>query len=115
MCNNPRKLIVLVKDNPICPRFSTTINIPITQNRELVVCPGNREIEPFVVVVLMRVGVVGLSGAVQVPAGGLGSGHRAGGVADAGAGVGAGALLGGCVCEGDEEEDWKGESLVGVS
>lgn len=114
MRNNPRKLILPIKNNPIRPRRSTIIYIPITQDRKLIVRARNWEFEPLVVVVFVWVGVVRLAGAVEVVSSGLGGAYGAAGVADGAASVGAGAFGGGCVgAKGKEEEEgWECESLL---
>lgn len=114
MRNNPRKLILPIKNNPIWPRRSTIIYIPIAQDRKLIVRARNGEVEPLVVVVFVWVGVILLARAVEVVPGRLGGAYGAAGVADRAAGVGAGAFGGGCVsAKGKEEEEgWECESLV---
>lgn len=105
MRNNPRKLILVIENDPIRTWRASIIHVSISHDRELVVRPGDREIETLVVVVFVRVGVFILPRAVEVPPSGLGGAHSAGGVADAATGVGASADLRGSVGEGGEEEN----------
>lgn len=53
---------VTVEDNTIRTRLSTSINIEGWEDRVLVPRAGHGEVEPLVVVVLVRVAMVGLAG-----------------------------------------------------
>lgn len=55
MRNQPRKLILPIENDPIRTGRPSIIHLVIIQNRVLVVCARDGEVESFVVVVDVRV------------------------------------------------------------
>ena len=92
MRNQPREIPTPIENHPIRPRTPPRVDIVVIQNRELIVRPGDREIEALVVVVLVRVrvGALGLAGLVERGAFREGGADVGGPVAGAAAGVDAG-------------------------
>lgn len=115
MGDNPRKLVLRVENNPVGPRRTARVDVARPQNGKLVVLARHGEVEVLVVVVLVRVVVDVVAGAVQLVADVLRRRHCRLGVAVAAAGVGAG--TGGVMdwydaCEGQRrEEGCHGEEL----
>lgn len=87
MRNHTRQFIVSVENHPIRSGRATSINIVVAHDRILVVGAANREIEAFIVVVLMRVVVNSISRLVKRVPLGLGCADIARPVAGASAGI----------------------------
>jgi hypothetical protein len=106
VCDNTRKLVVRIEDHAIRTRRPTSVHRAAAQDRELVVCPRDREHEALVVVVDVRVGGDRAASRVELVARCLCGADRAAGVADCAAGRGTGACFdieGGCESAGDED------------
>lgn len=117
MRNNPRQLPIPIKNNPISPRTTPLVNLPVTQNRKLIIRARDGELEPLVVVVFVRVVAASCfrAGGIEIVAGLFGGGYGGGGVADVATGVGAGGtFLIQWEGKGEEGEGCKGceEELV---
>lgn len=89
MRNQTSQLILPVENNPVRTRRAARKDTAGAHDRVLIVLARDGEIKSFVVVILVRVVVVGVTGLVQLVAFRLGSGDGAVGVAVAATGIGA--------------------------
>lgn len=118
MRNYTRQFIVSVENHAIRSRRATSINIIVAHNRIFVVCAADGEVEPLIVVVLVRVVVNSIPRLVKRVSLGLSCADIARPVAGASAGVLAAFAAfevisgGGRGERGGEEEGKKGDDAL---
>lgn len=93
MGNDSSKLIACIEDNTVCARGTTAVDGTRAQDWEFIVSAADGEIEAFIVVVNVWVGIGSVTSRVQFITSGFGRAHGAASVTDAAASVCAGAAL----------------------